>query len=338
MDQGQGGADLAEDFTVGASGFLPLADVRQVQLGLHHVGVVEAGVGQDGAELVQDVAGLGVEVLAHDAVLAAGGGGGDVEGVVHLDRPGVADLLFPDGTGAECLAHGGAFRSVPWSRHHFRAAGGAAGKPAEMCRPPLDGRLHGTNAGSDGLRALMSRFLRKALRRACSWTRLSASIWDRASSPRCGERGRVEPEVGGQLFQGLPAAELSQDRGAHQLGFQHHGHRGPAHDAAVELEPAGVLGQPGGGLPVRALPHAQILDQAEEDVPFPGDFRADPGRARRTPGCRRRPRPCAGSGRRRRWRRSGGPRGTDRGACRRLSRGCAVPWILQVCRCLRRFD
>ena len=64
VDQSQGGADLAEDFTVGAAGFLPLADVRQVQLGLHHVGVVEAGLGQDGAELVQDVAGLGVEVLA----------------------------------------------------------------------------------------------------------------------------------------------------------------------------------------------------------------------------------------------------------------------------------
>ncbi len=64
VDQGQGGADLAEDFAVGASGFLPLADVRQVQLGLHHVGVAEAGVGQDGAELVQDEAGLGVEVLA----------------------------------------------------------------------------------------------------------------------------------------------------------------------------------------------------------------------------------------------------------------------------------
>ena len=48
VDQGQGGADLAENFAVRAAGFFPLADVRQVELGLHDVGEAEAGVGQDG--------------------------------------------------------------------------------------------------------------------------------------------------------------------------------------------------------------------------------------------------------------------------------------------------
>ena len=94
----------------------------------------------------------------------------------------------------------------------------------------------------------------------------------------CGKRGFVESELGCQLFQGLPAAKLSQDRGAHQFCLQHHGHRGPVHDAPVQLEPAGVLGEPGRGLAVRAPPHAQVLDQLEEHLAFPGDFRADPGK------------------------------------------------------------
>src|SRR6476659_1167328 len=109
VNEGERGADVAEDLAVGPAGLFPLADVRQVQLGLHHVLEAEAGLGQHGAELLQDVAGLGIEVLAHDSVLTAGGGRGDVEGVVHLDSPGIAEGLFPGGAGTEGLAHGGPF-------------------------------------------------------------------------------------------------------------------------------------------------------------------------------------------------------------------------------------
>ena len=128
VHQGQRGADLAEDLAVGAAGVFPLADVRQVQLGLHDVGEAEAGVGQDRLQLLEDVPGLLVEVAADDAVLTAGGGGGDVQRVVHLDCAGIAEGLFPDGAGAECLAHGAPFTGAACRPARFGTVGMGPGE------------------------------------------------------------------------------------------------------------------------------------------------------------------------------------------------------------------
>ena len=113
FDEGVGGADVAEVVAVDAADRDPVVGADDVDAGADDVGEGGPGGGEGAADLLDDVARLGLGVAGADevAVVVGGGGAGDEDEVADAHGARVADLAFPDGAGGDLLALG---HGPPW--------------------------------------------------------------------------------------------------------------------------------------------------------------------------------------------------------------------------------